>query len=246
MKLFFPLFMLICAASCSQNNTKLKNKEVVNIYAISKDSIFYCAGEKFEPENLIKGITKDSVFITTLIEMISDTNKIVLFKPLAGNSAGSGETMLSLMDILQKNDLGHITLALPDSAEIKYFNAISFLEYASTRPPETITVTAPTSVANDFPRDKPALFFLLTKDDKIFYKYDSTNQDKNFIQINPFTTEKIVQVISKLEKLYKVTFNENNVLVKGDGSVRYPVFKQLKEALKKKEIFKFKIVTTTE
>ena len=202
MKLFFFLFLLICEVSCSQNNTKLKNKEVINIYSTCKDSMFYCAGEKFEPANLIRGITKDSVFITTLIKMISDTNKSILFKPLAGNSAGSGETMLTLMDIFQKNNLGHIILALPDSAEMKYFNGISFSEYASARPPEVVSVAAPTSVANDLPRDKPALFFLLTKDDKLYYKYDSTDLDKNFIQIKPLTTKKIIQVITEIGRAY--------------------------------------------
>ena len=39
---------------------------------------------------------------------------------------------------------------------------------------------------------------------------------------------------------------EKMLLVKGDNSALYPVFKQVKQAFKKNEIFKFRIVTNSE
>jgi len=245
MKLSFLLPLIICFISCSQNSASEK-KEIIHVYSSSRDSIFYFVGEKFEPGNLIKAVINDSVFIAKLIKMISDTNKTILYKPLAGNSGGAGETMVNVMAIFQKNNVQNIIPALVDSAEMRYFNDISFLEYASARPPEVIAVKSPTSVSSTVPAGTAVLFFWLTKEDKLYYKYDSTHDDKNFIQIKPITVKKIQQVISELERKNGITFNENNLLVKGDGSSLYPVFKKLKEALKQKEIFKFRIVTSTE
>lgn len=245
MKLLFFLFLLICEISCSQNNTAIRNKEVINIYTTGKDSVFYAEGEKFDPANLVRGTKNDSAFIKTLIRIISDTNKTILFKPLAGDRGGAGKVMVNMMFLFERNNIRNIMPSLIDSTEKKYFNDISFLEDVS-RPPETLVVKAPTSVSTKSPGGKFLLTFLLTKDDRIYYKYDSSLLDKNFIQIKPNTTEKIVQIISDLEKINKIKFNEENIFIKGDASFRYSAFKKIKDALKQKEIFKFRIVTTQE
>ena len=114
------------------------------------------------------------------------------------------------------------------------------------KPPESIVVDAPVSVSKNIPDGKPILFFLI-KDDKIYYKYDSTEIEKKLVEIKPNTKEEIVKVITAIETKYSTSFDKDNILVKADASLaKHLGFKKLKDALKEKQYFKFRIVTTTE
>jgi len=250
MKIFSIFIFAFSLISCSRQKT-------ATIYLAHCDSLFYAEGVNFDAPKMIRGKFNDSDFIKKLFGNMSPGTHKILFKPYSDLCSGDGigPLIINWRAFLKERGFDNGVL-FTDSIEDSYFDDISLKKFVidgSTLtppppppPPESIVVSTPTSVSSTIPPGTAVLFFWLTKDDKLYYKYDSTHDDKNFIQIKPITVKKIQQVISELERKNGITFNENNLLIKGDGSSLYPVFKKLKEALKQKEIFKFRIVTSTE
>jgi hypothetical protein len=114
-------------------------------------------------------------------------------------------------------------------------------------PPEAIVVEAPTSVASEFMHGKYFLLLLLKNDSTISYKYDTTANDNGLKKIVPFTSANIKTTLDEVEKIYNVKLDSgDNLLVKSTGEPNPEGFKKIKEALKEKQIFKFRIVTTND
>ncbi len=61
------------------------------------------------------------------------------------------------------------------------------------------------------------------------------------------TNNEMVDWMRSVTNAYKGENMDNlNLLVKGDNAAKYPVFKNIKEAFKKNDIYKFKVVTNSE
>ena len=176
------------------------------------------------------------------------------------------------------------------------FLLLSFFILATKqKPPEAVTVTAPSSVSAEAAPEK-SILITLTKEGKVFLMIGDDAKKKEILQdIN--TTRSLGLTPGELTALGKMPFigmplaklkalvnlstplppNEmegipikdstNNemvdwirsvsnvyaggdtkalqemLLVKGDNDALYPAFKNIKEAFKKNEIFKFRIVT---
>ena len=61
------------------------------------------------------------------------------------------------------------------------------------------------------------------------------------------TNNELTDWMRSVVNAYKGESMDNlNLLVKGDNDAKYPAFKNIKDAFKKNEIFKFKIVTNSE
>jgi biopolymer transport protein ExbD len=58
------------------------------------------------------------------------------------------------------------------------------------------------------------------------------------------TDNQLMYWVAESKKAFGGT--EVNVMVKGDNNTKYPVFKQIIEALRKNELFKYKLITTPE
>ncbi|HVG41823.1 MAG TPA: biopolymer transporter ExbD [Chitinophagaceae bacterium] len=58
------------------------------------------------------------------------------------------------------------------------------------------------------------------------------------------TDNQLVYWVAEAKKAFGGT--EANIMVKGDNNTKYPVFKQIIEALRKNELFKYKLITSPE
>jgi biopolymer transport protein ExbD len=58
------------------------------------------------------------------------------------------------------------------------------------------------------------------------------------------TDNQLIYWVAETKKAFGGT--ELNVMVKGDNNTKYPVFKQIIEALRKNELFKYKLITSPE
>lgn len=179
------------------------------------------------------------------------------------------------------------------------FLLLSFFILATKqKPPEAVTVLAPSSVsATAAPQE--SLLITLTKDGKVFFMMGEGTRKKEIIQdINttkglglsaaevdkiakmPFigvplgqlkslvnrteplpptqmagipikdsTNNELVDWVYSITNAYKgtdLTQLQKIILLKGDGDALYPDFKNIKFALKKNGIYKFRIVTNSE
>jgi hypothetical protein len=115
------------------------------------------------------------------------------------------------------------------------------------KPPEAVTVAIPTIVSSTI-KGEYFLLLVLKKDNTIWYKYDTIADENNIKKIVPKTTECIVAVLDEVEKEKNIDLKVmENLIVKNDNiQGGLEDFKIIKAALKQKEIFKFRIVTTNE
>jgi biopolymer transport protein ExbD len=90
---------------------------------------------------------------------------------------------------------------------------------------------------------RPFFQFLLKKNGSVFYNYDSTDLDRGLIAIGKPTKMKLVEVLNTIEKKYQLKLTEDDIIITEDAQVVYRQFKQVKEALKKKQLFKFRVIT---
>ena len=181
------------------------------------------------------------------------------------------------------------------------FLLLSFFILATKqKPPEAVSVMAPSSVSNKVAKEE-AILVTLTKDGKIFLMLgDKTHKDKILEDINrtkalglsdaevaklrkvdfiglPFnqlksylnmsspmaadkmpgipiadsTNNELVDWLRSISNVYAaegITQRdlEEKVVIKGDNLAKYPAFKNIKYALKKNSILKFKIATNSE
>lgn len=177
------------------------------------------------------------------------------------------------------------------------FLLLSFFILATKqKPPEVVTVMAPSSVSNKVAKEE-AILVTLTKDGKVFLMLgDKAHKEKILEDVN--RTKALGLTPGELAKLKKVDFlglplnqikgylnmatpmapdkmpgiptgdstnneltdwmhsvvnsysgesmDNLNLLVKGDNAAKYPAFKNIKNAFKKNDIYKFKIVTNPE
>ena len=117
----------------------------------------------------------------------------------------------------------------------------------SQRPPKEIVVNAPISVANTIKSGEWLLLLRLTKADGLRYKYDTTATDIGLKKIEPITTENIKAALSDIEKTYNLQLDTSkNILFKSDADLPNEDFNIIKEALKEKKIYRFRIVTNND
>ncbi|MGG9963665.1 hypothetical protein [Ferruginibacter sp. SUN106] len=247
MKILLGFIFFSSLYSCGQN--LLSGKETVNIYIAGCDSIFYCEGETFNPKAVQAGKNNDSVFINKLLYNITKENKKVLFKPFGGNCGDGnlGERVLNVKSLLIKNNI-EFTISNTDSVENKYFNDVSVIDLLSDLrpppPPPSPVVVSPASVSTKV-IENPFFQFRLEATGKVYYSYDSTDINRNLLPIDPPTKEKLIAVLSNFEKVHQIKFSEETipVIITGSAAAKYPDFKIIKEALKAKDVFRFKIAT---
>jgi hypothetical protein len=108
--------------------------------------------------------------------------------------------------------------------------------------PDSIKVEVPVSSSSEANLKRPVLFFLIDKDEHVYYKYDSSKFDQNLTEIKPVNIEEISEAIALVEKKYPNTLGNGDILLKLKSDRESPIFKMLKTVLKEKNYYKFKIV----
>lgn len=84
--------------------------------------------------------------------------------------------------------------------------------------------------------------FTLTKNGNIFYTVNLLNSSDSFKIIEPQTKENILSIFKAVESKYNLQLGDNDILITGDSEAAYTQFKIIKQALKQKGIFKFRII----
>lgn len=179
------------------------------------------------------------------------------------------------------------------------FLLLSFFILATKqKPPEAVTVTAPTSVSSEAAPEK-SILITLTKEGKVFLMIGDDTKKREIlndinttrslglsggelaalgkmsfigmplgklkalvnlntplpptqmegIPIKDSATNELVDWLRSITNVYKGTSQrdlEKILLLKGDNDALYPEFKNVKYALKKNELYKFRIVTNSE
>lgn len=126
MKLIIIL-LLISLCSCGQINNNNEDYKIVNLYVAGCDSVFYCAKESYDRNNLISSKKDDSVFINKIIsESLHNKNKI-LCKPFGGNCGGVGGTTLALAEIFKSKNIPFV-VSKTTTIEEKYFDDVPLVE----------------------------------------------------------------------------------------------------------------------
>ncbi|GAB2814982.1 hypothetical protein [Ferruginibacter profundus] len=248
MKLLVAFTILFSIAACAQN-TAQQAKMTVNIYIAGCDSIFYCEGETFNAKAIQASKSNDSVFVNKMLYDITKENKKVLFKPFGGNCGDGnlGERVMNVKSLLISNNI-EFTISNTDSVENNYFNDVSVIDMLSNLrppppPPAVVVVTPTISSTKD---ESPFFQFILNPDGSVYYSYDSTDMNRNLILIDQPGKEKLIAAINTVEQKNKITLSDGQIIIRGPVSAKYAQFKIIKDALRAKDIYKFKIVTTDE
>lgn len=114
------------------------------------------------------------------------------------------------------------------------------------RIPDSVTVKVLDSTSTENDLKRPVLFFLIDKENHIYYKYDSVKFEQNLFEITPPTADEIRKAITYVENKYSLSFSNGDILLKLQSDTKSPILKIFKTALKEKNYYKFKIVTTGE
>jgi hypothetical protein len=172
------------------SNTKAQNN-ILNIYLANGDSIYYCEGIKFNPENLLGNKRKDSSFITEIVSKASQSKSTIFFKPMTSFDANGGEVAIAIKNICDVFVRNNIIYKMPetDSSENKYFDGISILEYIkkgrlekkeapdSGLPPKLLPPPPP--ALNEL-NTNALITFILINDNNIYY-YEGKFQKKYLV-----------------------------------------------------------------
>jgi biopolymer transport protein ExbD len=237
MKILLGFIILISICACGQT-TSLQKGKFISVYIAGCDSIFCCEGQELNLETLRGGKKDDSIFINKKVAEFKKDNKeiyIKVFGGYCGGTAGTTEEFTHLFD--RKNIKWRIVE--PDSLEENHFNDVSLLKAVQQI---KIELNEPKEEVN-LPDSKPFFQFILKANGNIYYSYDSTDMNRNLIIINQPTKEKLIQALNNSESKHNIKLEDKRIIIRGDASARYPQFKLIKEALKAKNLFRFKFVT---
>lgn len=233
--LFFLLFSLNALCSSSQVNNKMAGSSTVNIFIAGCDSIFYCTEAKLTPSILNGSKSDDTAFISTILSV--SEGKTVIIKPFGGACGGAGETIRNLTADLKKRRI-EFSVSEPDSAEQAYFNDISLQE-------------AIRQINMSFSSDKRSQVnetgsfqFVLRRGGALLINFLMKNTITKGIFMTSFNKADVMQAIKRIEQDNNVTIMEGNVIIKGEEDVPYADFKIVKEVLKERGIYRFKVETT--
>ena len=121
------LFFTILTTIFSCNNG---NKHTMNVYLANRDSVYYCEDETFNANKLHKSKLIDSLFIKQMLLTASQNDCEVSFKPMNTFNDGGpvAETIDEFCNKLKANGISY-RMPESDSAEKKYFDAVTILEY---------------------------------------------------------------------------------------------------------------------
>ena len=89
----------------------------------------------------------------------------------------------------------------------------------------------------------PFFQFLLKENGDIFYSYDSMNLDRGLVAIEKPTKEKLIQALNAVEKKYQIKLTGVDIIIRADAKIAFKQVKFVKEALKEKQLFRFRVVT---
>jgi hypothetical protein len=102
----------------------------MHIYLANTDSVYYCEGKQFNPANLYKGITTDTKFMNQMFSLANQNNDEIYLKAMStfGGGGDVADSIYKFCRTIKENGLSY-QMAVSDSAEKKYFNDITIIEY---------------------------------------------------------------------------------------------------------------------
>jgi hypothetical protein len=130
MRLFLIFIAFVFFEGC--NN---KQHQGTNIYLANNDSIYYCENENFNAKKLQSSKINDTTFVNQMLQEITKKKHEVLLKPMTSFSAngdGVGEAIEAFCSILKIKGVSY-RMTESDSAEKKYFDAVTILEFSRNK-----------------------------------------------------------------------------------------------------------------
>ena len=237
MKTFLGFIILVSVCACGQKKS-LEKVKFISVYIAGCDSIFYCEGQQLNLETLIGSKKEDSIFIDKRVAEFEKDNKEIYIKVFGGYCGRTAETAEGFAHLFDRKNIKW-RIVEPDSLEENHFNDVSLfkaiqqIKIELNEPKEEVKLP-----------DSNVLFqFILKANGDVYYSYDSTDMNRNLILINHPTKEKLVQVLNNVEAKHNIKLENKRIIIRGDASARYPQFKIIKDALKAKDLFRFKFVT---
>ena len=166
---------------------------------------------------------KDSIFIT--------------IKP---TSASTYKSTIVVLDEMTINEIQRFAMLDPTEEEKNKF-AIKAAEDV-LRP---VTITTPVSVANEPLVDIPGTLVIeLGKNQTIKMNLVQADRKHQSIKVQDMSAGNIIAAISHVKN--SVTKDSLRIVIKADPDLKYGDFKNVIEALRKHEIYKYQLITTKE
>ena len=235
------IFICFSFCSCKSQTSKYSNGLQHLSILIMKDTITYYNGF-LDNTLLVNSIPYDESTVRNIIRDNKNRyeDSLVIFLKLT-DKAEKLDQAEQILSLVKESQVKFVGWALTESD--KTFFKVNDFQWGSPTP---IAMTDPVAVTTTITSDYPALFVEIKPDvsvwSKLMYFYNDTIAEK----INDPVKENLKkQIVAYKEKCTRE--NKKPVyLIKGDNSIRYPQFKNVLEAFKESEVYKFQLVTSQE
>ena len=118
-----------------------------------------------------------------------------------------------------------------------------FFKFSFMEPANPVEIVEPTPVMVPESEDFPSFLVVIKKDKSVWYNEKTAENDTLLTRVAGPIKENLKKIIAA----YKDKADKENIkpgyYIKGDNSLEYPQFKEILNAFKENDIFKYKLVT---
>lgn len=234
-----PVQSVVITDSSTHTTTSLPANIFATSILISNDSIYCYRGADFKNGFFynISGKNTYRTYLQKIKKEIGDSLTIIL-KPTEHSSY---KTAVDALDEMTINGIKKYSMVKLSEAEQDFLHLDNF----NLTPPKPVKIETPRSTTRqNIEENIPYLLLTLTDHNTLFYEFKSLEDSSGKILISPFTVENIYKTLNNIESDYKTPLKQVKILVLGHPKSRYPEFEKLINGLKKKELFKYNLVTS--
>jgi biopolymer transport protein ExbD len=234
-----PVRSIVVTDSSTHTTTSLSTSIFATSILISSDSIYCYRGADLKNGSFycISGKNTYRTYVQKIKKEIGDSLTIIL-KPTEHSSY---KTAVNAIDEMINNGIKKYAMVKLSDSEQDFLHLTDF----NLTPPESVKIKTPRSViGQSIEENIPYLLLTLTDEQTLFYEFKSLKDSSGKIQIKPFSVDNIYKTLYKIENDYKTSLKQVRILVLGHPKSRYPEFEKLINGLKKKELYKYNLVTS--
>ena len=145
---------------------------------------------------------------------------------------------VDFIDALKENDIRNYVIRDVDKKDMELM--LKFLK--ALKPPDPISIRPPGSINIDQLPDHPYFYIKMNKNGSFGYKIDSAELNYSFIQLSESDSTRLSNAIA--EYIFSRPRKSKEFIIQGDNDVKYNSFEIVINALKKNNIYKYKLITT--
>jgi biopolymer transport protein ExbD len=243
--LYVLLFLSSCGYRESQTEavntppTNHTSEEVIEpensrtLLLLSGDSVYYYRGDS---------ISAGQVYTVATVEGILKADKkelgdklVVIIKPAP---TATYKLTVDVLDIMTIDNIKKFAMVKMSSEEEKYLYSVNL-----SRPSDLANIQLSTSLATEAVVEYGFGFYIHLKgDETIWYKTDSSYNKINYIQLKNPKEPTLQKAVATFKATGIKEKKGTMVYIIGDKDVIYPEFEMVMAALRKNEIFKYKLI----